>query len=212
MALLFAPTRSRLGRVGFLYFNLRTGSHRLTVERLSQMDTRPPYPKQYSAEIVRSDGERYTVYADGARGRQETHFPDGRTKILISRPDKGVGWTLSPETNTYSQFKFTQSMVKSADRFMDSLYDWRADGTEVIDGRQCLRFIGNYRPKLGPCGGAHELHYIDAKTKMPRREVTFNLKGKKALTVDTLNVVLRRPAPKTFEIPPGYKRGYRKKT
>jgi hypothetical protein len=42
--------------------------------------------------------------------------------------------------------------------------------------------------------------------------ITFNLKGEKALTVDYLNVVLRRPPPEIFEIPPGYKRGYRKKT
>ena len=175
------------------------------------MNTRPPHPKQYSAEIVRSDGERWWVYADGVKGRQETHFPDGRTKILISRPDKGVGWILSPETKTYSQFKFTESMVKSADRFIESLCDWTADGTEVIDGRCCLRFVGSYRSEMGRSGAAHEVQYIDAKTKMPRREVTFNLKGKKALTVDTLNVVLRRPPPKTFEIPPGYKRGYRKK-
>ena len=158
------------------------------------MGTLPQRPKHYSAKVVRSDGEPIQfVYADGWKGRQETHFPDGRTKILISRPDKGVIWTLSPETKAYSQVKFTRDMVTKATRFIESLYDWRADGTETIGGRRCLRFVGTYRSEAGPPGAAHEVHYIDAKTHMARRFVTFNLKGKKALTVDYLNVLLGRP-------------------
>jgi len=54
--------------------------------------------------------------------------------------------------------------------------------------------------------------YIDAKTRVPRRVVTFNHEGKKALTVDTLRVILGPPPRKLFEIPTGYKRAYRRKT
>jgi len=86
------------------------------------------------------------------------------------------------------------------------------EATEVIDGRHCLRFVGRYRAWVGTSGAAHEVHYIDAKTQMPRRVVTFNLKGKKVITIDTLNVVLRAPPRKLFEIPVGYKRAYHRKT
>lgn len=176
------------------------------------MSAPPQCPKHYSAKVVRSDGEPIQlVYADGRKGRQETHFGDGRTKILISRPDKGAIWALTPETKTYSQVKFTEDMVKKAARFIQSLYDWKADGAETIDGRRCLRFVGRYSPETGTSGAAHEVHYIDAKTHMPRRFMTFNLKGKKALTVDYLNVVLGPLPPELFEIPPGYKRGYCKR-
>jgi hypothetical protein len=176
------------------------------------MNTLPQRPKRYSAKVVRSDGEPTgLVYADGPKGRQETRLPDGNT-ILISRPDKGVIWTLRPETKTYSQVKFTKDMVKRAARFVESLYDWRADGTEVIDRRRCLRFLGSYRQGTGPSGGAHEVQYFDAKTHMPRRFVTFDMNGKKALTVDFLNIVLGPQPRELFEIPAGYKRGYRKRT
>lgn len=184
----------------------------LHVKRPPEMNTLSQRPKRYAVKVVRSDGEPTEfVYADGPKGRQETRLPDGST-ILISRPDKGVIWTLRPETKTYSQIKFTKEMVKRAARFVESLYDWRADGTEVIDRRRCLRFLGRYRQGTGPSGGAHEVQYFDAKTHMPRRLVTFDIKGKKALTVDFLNVVLGPQPRDLFEIPIGYKRGYRKRT
>jgi hypothetical protein len=177
------------------------------------MDALPQRPMQYSATVVRSDDEPAgSVYADGPKDRQETHFLDGRIEILISRRDKGVAWALVPEAKTYSQFKFTDDMAKRATRFVKWLYDWKADGTEIIDGRRCLRFVGSYRPGAGPSGSAHEIQYFDAKTHMPRRFVTFDLNGKKALTVDYLNVVVGPQPRELFEIPLGYKRRYRKRT
>jgi len=177
----------------------------LDVRQLSAMSTFPPPPKRYSAEIIRSDGERSLVFEDGVRGRVE----DGKN-ILIRRLDKGVAWNLTPETKTYSQVKLTKEMVKRAIS-LETLCDWRADGTEVIDGRNCLRFIGHYHSADGASDAAHEIYYVDAKTHMPRRNITFDLNGKKALTVDTLNVVLGPQPREIFEIPAGYKRGYRRK-
>jgi outer membrane lipoprotein-sorting protein len=177
------------------------------------MDTLPQRPKRYSAKVVRSDGEPVCfVYADGPKGRLETYSADGRTKVVISRPDKGVVWTLTPETRSYSQAKFTEDMVKKATRFIESTYEWKADGTEVIEGRRCLRFLGSYPPETGPPGSAHEVQYFDARTQMPRRFVTFDSNGKEALTVDYLDVVLRPPPSELFEIPTGYKRAYRRRT
>ena len=129
--------------------------------------------------------------------------------IVISRPDKGMGWRLMPETKTYSQFKFSQEMVDRA-MTLNTLCDWTVGGSRVIDGRRCIRYVGRYRHHSEPCK-AHEVHYVDAKTKMPRRVVTYNLHGKKALTMDYLNVVMGPPPRELFEIPPGYKRAYRKK-
>jgi hypothetical protein len=93
----------------------------------------------------------------------------------------------------------------------EMLYEWTAKGHALIDGRRCIRFVGIYRDAKGPVGKAREICYIDAKTGIRRREVSFDMKGKVALTIDCLNVTLGPPAPEVFRLPEGYKRGYHKR-
>jgi hypothetical protein len=81
----------------------------------------------------------------------------------------------------------------------------------MIDGRRCRRFIGIYREASGPLGDAHELYFIDAKTGMRRRVMTFDVKGKLVLTIDYLNAKIGPPPRDVFEIPQGYKRGYHRR-
>ena len=174
------------------------------------MPTLPPLPKSYTAEVVRSDGDRMILYVDGWMRRVELYPKSGGPSIVISRPDKHVTWSLSPETKTYSQAKMPDGMERAFDA--DTLYDWCEKGMEMIDGRRCRRFVGRYHEAVGPVGKAHEVCFVDAKTCMPRRVVTHDAKGEIALTIDCVNAKVGIPPRRVFELPEGYKRSYRRKS
>jgi outer membrane lipoprotein-sorting protein len=169
----------------------------------------PPFPKSYSAEMVRSDGNRSVLYVDGWTRRLEFYPKSGQPSVVISRADKRVIWSLSPDTKTYSQTKMPAGMERAFDP--DTLYDWSEDGIEMIDGRRCRRFVGRYREASGPIGDAHEVCLVDAETGMRRRVMTFDVKGKLALTIDYLNAKVGAPPRHFFEMPGGYKRGYHRR-
>jgi hypothetical protein len=167
----------------------------------------PPEPMQLTAELVRSDdAQRIKVYMDGWMRRIETQDQTGRTSIVISRPDKGVIWSLSPQTKTFSQARLPKYLKRVFDP--RALCDWTEDGAEVIDGRRCRRFVGHYLDESSPVGGAYEVCFIDAKTGVHRRVVTYNTNGNLVLTIDCLNAVVGPPPRAAFEMPVGYKRTY----
>jgi hypothetical protein len=167
-------------------------------------------PTRYSAEIVRSDGGRTILYVDGWTRKLEMYPKTGRPSIVISRPDKGVIWSLTPDTKTYSQTKLPPELEHAFNP--DTLCDWTEDGAEMIDGRKFRRFIGRYREASGPIGEAHEVCFVDAKNGMRRRMVTFNVNGERVLTIDCLNAKVGPPPREVFEMPEGYKRGYHRRT
>ncbi len=91
----------------------------------------------------------------------------------------------------------------------DTLSEWSEEGTEIIDGRKCRRFVGRYLDEHSqPIGDAHEVRFIDAKTGLPRRELDFDMRGKLVTTTEYLNAKIGPPPRHVFEIPKGYKRGY----
>jgi hypothetical protein len=173
------------------------------------MSTLPPLPARYSAEVVRSDGDRTILYVDGWMRRLEIYPKTGHPTIVISRPDKGVIWSFTPHAKTYSQAKLPRGLERAFDP--DTLYDWTEDGTEMIDGRRCRRFVGRYREPSGPIGDAHEVCCVDSNTGMRRRVVSFDVNGDLALTIDYLNAKVGRPSLAVFEMPEGYKRGYHRR-
>lgn len=134
---------------------------------------------------------------------------NGHPSIVISRPDKGVIWSLTPSTKTYSQSQLPRGLEHAFDP--DTLYDWTEEGTAMIDGRRCRRFVGRYREARGPIGDAHEVCFVDAKTGMRRRVDSYGVKGKLAATIDYLNAVIGPPPREMFEMPEGYKRGYHRR-
>ena len=82
-----------------------------------------------------------------------------------------------------------------------TLLDWEQDGTEIIDGRECLRFVGHY---THPAGAAYEVCFIDRASGIRRRMITYDKLGRQALTVDCQSVSLGPPQPSLFELPDGY--------
>jgi hypothetical protein len=110
---------------------------------------------------------------------------------------------------TYSQAKMPDGMDRPFNP--DTLYDWSEDGTEVIDGRRCRRFVGRYREARCPIGGAHEVCFVDAKTGMRRRADSYDEKGEFVARLEYLNAKVGPPPRHVFEMPEGYKRGYHKR-
>lgn len=157
-------------------------------------------PKQYSAEIVRSDGYRSRIFTDGVRQRVELHGATGIQSIVISRPDKGVAWSLMPGSTVFYETPFTQQVAQSV---LDpsSLLDWQEEGTEQIDGAECVRYRGRY---TRPAGAAYELCFVERASGIRRRKVTFDKAGSERLTVDWRSVTLEPPDPAVFELPQGY--------
>lgn len=173
------------------------------------MVTLPPLPERFTAELTRSDGDRTTLYMDGWMRRLDMHPKIGPPTIVISRPDKGVIWSLDPITKTYSQAKLPTELERAFNP--DSLYDWVEDGTDIIDRRKHRMFIGRYRAPEAPAGNAREVYFIDAATGMRRRVESYDRRGRLALTIEYLNAKLGKPPRTVFDMPPGYKRGYHRK-
>jgi hypothetical protein len=112
--------------------------------------------------------------------------------------------SLDPDTKTYNQTKIPTRPVFDP----GTLYDWSEDGVEMIDGRECRKFVSRDPEASGPFDSEREVCFIDAKTGMRRREVTYNLEGNLALTIDYLNVKIGAPPKAVFKMPEGYKRAY----
>ena len=157
----------------------------------------PPWPQQFSARVMRSDEKHgIRIYIDGDLERQEDLSGEERT--TFSRP--GYSWTLNDEERTYYRIKLPKL---KGEFHPDSLCVWTMDGAQRIDGRRCLRFVGRYhKPDLG----GHEVWFVDARTHMRRRHITFNKAGKKCLVTDYLDVVLGPQDPQLFKVPRGFKR------
>jgi hypothetical protein len=165
----------------------------------------PPLPRQFSAEIVRSDeGGRLRLFVDGPFQRSEDYTQSGQKCVAISRPNElgGVIYTLDNQRMTYEQVQYSKADF-AAEANTDALCDWKVDGTERIDGRECLRFIGHYRWHSAQ---GYQVCYVDTQTQMRRRMVTFDEAGEKCLTVDYLDAVVGPPDPNLFELPKGYKK------
>jgi hypothetical protein len=173
------------------------------------MPTLPPLPKSYVVEVVRSNGDRAMLYVNGWMRRLDMHPKAGKPSIVISRPDKGVIWSLTPHSKTYSQAKLAGGLDCVFNP--DKLYDWNENGATTIDGRRHRRFVGRYSETRIPLGKAREECFIDATTGMRRRVDSYDKKGNLVLRIDYLNAKVGRSPRPVFNMPTGYKRGYHRR-
>src|SRR5262245_10547994 len=143
------------------------------------MPTVPPLPKQYSAETVFPNGDRWVLHVHGVMERFEMYPKTGHASTAIHRPDKGVKWSLSPDANTYSE----EVVPRESECAPPPEQEWNEDGTEMIAGRKCSRFVGRYREAIfRPNGDAANKHqrpstvcYVDAQSGMRRREIHYDV-------------------------------------
>jgi hypothetical protein len=141
------------------------------------------------------------VYVDGLRRRFDIRFANGTRSIVIHRPDKGIGWSLMPGCEVFYESPLASDVVESL-HDPTTLLDWIQDGTEIIDGHECLRFVGHY---TFPAGTAYEVCYVDQISGVRRRMITYDKLGRQALTVDCRSVSLGPPEPSVFELPDGFR-------
>jgi len=171
------------------------------------MPTVPPLPKDYSAEMICPDGDRTVLYVRGVMERFEMYPKTRPPRIAIRRPDKGVEWSLLPHTNTYSE-----TVLPSASEFRDIAatlgrmleQEWKDDGTEMIAGRRCWKFVGWNREAIFS-RDSHIVCYVDAQTGTRRRECHYDVSGELVATIDYL---AGSPPRRLFELPEGCKRVY----
>jgi hypothetical protein len=64
-----------------------------------------PLPRQFSADVERSDGESSRVFHDGALSRIEC-YSHGATTVTICRPDRGVIYELHLEERSFYEIPF----------------------------------------------------------------------------------------------------------
>jgi hypothetical protein len=158
-------------------------------------------PRQFTADVARSDGDRSRIFSDGVRQRVKRHGPDGVQSIVIGRPDRGVAWSLVPGSRAVYE---TPLAPEAAQSTLDptSVLDWQEEGAERVDGVECVRYRGNY--EVAAAGAAYELCFVERATGVRRRSVTFDATGAERLTVEWSSVTLEPPDPTVFEIPEGY--------
>ena len=158
-----------------------------------------PLPQQYSADVVRSDGDSGRVFVDGMTRRTEANV-GGMSNIVISRPDKRCLYTILPNLNGYMKSPLTEEML-SAMHCEDVGEAWEFVGEETLDGTTVRRFNAFLPGQSRP----YEVVYVQPATGIRVRTVTLNRNGDEVLTVETRNVVMGPPPKEMFEIPEGMK-------
>ena len=159
-----------------------------------------PLPRQYSAEIVRSDGDTGRVFVDGMMCRTQANVDGRMTNIVISRSDRSCLYTIFPDTNAYMTSPLTDEMLSIVEsEGMDE--EWEFVGDETLDGVTVKRFNAFLPGQSHP----HCVLYVHPETGIRVRTVTFNRNGDEVLTIETRNVEIGPPPKELFEIPEGMK-------
>lgn len=157
-----------------------------------------PLPLQYSAEILRSDGDESKVHIDGSKTRVEQTVA-GVTTIAIWRPDLGRGYSIEADTGMYSMIPITPDMETVASGDVEEDVEWEYVATEPFGSRTVNVFDvfgkGDARRRSRV--------YVDSETHIRWKEVTFNKLGRQVLVIETRNVEIGPPPASVFELPPG---------
>lgn len=159
-----------------------------------------PLPRQYSAETVRSDGDKGRIFTDGQKLRTEQTVNDVTT-ISLWRPDVGKGYRIALATNTYTTHAITPEMEAALAVHVEDDVEWEHVGTEPF-GARSVDVYDVY--EIGTARRRSRIH-VDCETGIRWKEVTFNKLGKEVLTIETKNVAIGPPPPSVFELPPGLK-------
>ena len=163
-----------------------------------------PLPLQYSAEIVRSDGERGKVYLDGGKRRAELTV-NGVTQMTIWRPDLGEFYAINLEAQTYASHTITakDDAIMSAD--IEDDVEWEYVATERLGEHT----VDVYDVFARDSVDRQARIYVDREAHIRWKEVTFNKLGKEALTIERQNVEIGPPPASIFELPSGLRRSVR---
>jgi hypothetical protein len=153
-------------------------------------------PDEYSATIIRSDGDRSRVFLRSDRRRVETDFRNGRRHIVIARGDLGLGW-IWQNADPWLETAMDWQMV-SGDADPSTALSWQEVGHYEIDGQACTHFKGF--GANSPARPQEECFVLPSGIR--RREITYRKDGTVGIIVDCVDVELRPPPLGVFELPP----------
>lgn len=141
------------------------------------------------------------VYAKGLIQRQEVNSPMGK-QIVITRPDKGVVWVISPATKSYTETKIPKIDMKKAPS-IESLIkknpNLKSLGTEKISGYVCKKYKYN-DPQTKTTGT------IWVSTKLQQELKTSIQSTRGSMTMLMTNIKEAKQPDSLFAIPRGYKK------
>lgn len=120
--------------------------------------------------------------------------------LSVYRPDKDICWSALPASGTLYESAFPRDPVFAA--FVDTLFAWNDEGSEIIDGRECRRYVGT--PQSASAGQSHEVIYIEAANGLPVRHITYDVLGRPARSELRSAFNLKPQAPSLFERPKEY--------
>lgn len=153
----------------------------------------PPLPKEYSASVIRSDGDRSRVYLRGDRRRVETEFSNRQRHVVIARGDLGVGW-LWQNADPWLETPMDWELV-SGDVDPSTALDWKEHGSANVDGETCIHFRG-----FADDGTMQEECFV-LPSGIRRRMITYRTDGGVGIVVDCVDVELGPPAVELFDLP-----------
>jgi outer membrane lipoprotein-sorting protein len=157
-----------------------------------------PVPRQYTSEIIRSDGDHIKVYMDLNRRRSEQTVGD-MTRITIWRSDLGVMYGIDCNCRTYQKYRITPDMEAVVTTDVEDDVEWELVTTEPL-GPHTVDVYDIY-PKGKKLRRARI--WVDNKTHIRWKEVTYNEFGDEVLTIEARNVEVGPPPDSVFELPPG---------
>ncbi|MGH7136184.1 MAG: hypothetical protein ACREHD_10625 [Pirellulales bacterium] len=163
-----------------------------------------PLPLQYSAEIVRSDGDRIKVYLAEGKRRVELTV-NGVTQITIWRADLGKFYGINLDAQTYTSHTITAEDEATMSTDIEDDVEWQYVATERFGSHT----VDVYDVFARNAEARHARMHVDSETHIRWKEVTFNKLGKEVLTIETQNVGIGPPPASVFELPPGLRRDLR---
>jgi hypothetical protein len=160
-----------------------------------------PLPVQYSAEIIRSDGNISKVYLDGTKRRVEQTI-NGVTRISIWRPDLGEVYGIEWDAQTYTSHTITTERITTLCADVEEDVEWEYVATEPFGSRT----VEVYDIFTERTERRRARVYVDSETHIRWKEVTFNKLGREVMTIETKNVAIGPPPSSVFELPPGLRK------
>jgi len=95
-----------------------------------------PLPASFSATVVRSDGDSAKVWIDGQKRRTDLTMGGRCTSIAITRPDRGVMYSIDPISRTYHEIPFGDAERAALEANVEADVQWELVGTADIDGQR----------------------------------------------------------------------------
>lgn len=141
------------------------------------------------------------IYVKGIIQRQDLSTPIGK-HIIIMRPDKGVIWTLMPDSKNYLEqptTKIDAKSVPSIESVIKKRTDLKKAGTAKVAGYDCVKYT--YKNPERQVSGT-----VYISTKLQQQLKADTQTGTRKMSYSLSNIKEGKQAMSIFDLPAGYKK------